>query len=161
MRLLALRNLRLGAFFSALVSIAFVSHLALTSACSTNTATAVDAGVCQPEAGLCTTNLDCAPTSCDAGADGGMCPTHCTVGGSDSSGYPTFCCALGSPPGTGDGGAPCTGPDDCVTAVCAYEEDYTTTACSAYCNVDADCPAVLPYCIVLDAGAAKLCGLPP
>src|SRR5271165_2933696 len=126
----------LMALVSALLVFAFLWHLALTAACTADTG-AVDAGVCEPEAGLCSSNRDCGPSRCDAGEGGtSMCPTHCTVGGFDSLGNTVLCCAHGTPPGTGDGGAPCMGPDDCATAVCAYEADYTTSVCSAYCNAD-------------------------
>jgi hypothetical protein len=149
----------LAALASALIVIGFVWHMALTAACTGATPT-VDAGVCQPEAGSCTSNRDCARAPCDAGPEGGTCQAHCTVGGLDSTGYAMFCCAIGQP-GPGDAGAPCSGPDDCATGVCAYEADFMTGACSPYCNADTDCPSVLPKCLLLDAGLARVCGLPP
>jgi hypothetical protein len=155
----------LVAFVSALIAIGFLWHLTFTTACSSAVAT-VDAGICDVEAGLCASNQDCMPATCDAG----LCPTHCTAGGLDSSMSPIFCCALGPPPGTGDAGAPCQGPDDCASGVCVFTTNFQMYACSVACSKSADCPALLPACIFLDGGAAvtgsvpldagAFCGLP-
>jgi hypothetical protein len=86
--------------------------------------------------------------------------THCTLVGLDSDMDPVTCCVAGGDPGKGDGGAPCTGPDDCASGVCAYTSN--ANYCSVPCKGPGDsagCPSVLPLCVAIvvqtnpDAGA--------
>ena len=77
---------------------------------------------------------------------------------------PITCCLPG-PRGAGKAGDPCTGLNDCQTAVCAYTP--AGPLCSQPC--DAGCPPTLPVCVtvdtadagVSDGGIAQFCGLPP
>jgi hypothetical protein len=123
----------------------FVSTLA---ACSPSSG-AADAGVIEScaEAGIpgCYSNADC------AAAD------RCTT---PSNADPTvlITCCLPGARGTGDAGSPCTGFDDCETAICAYTP--AGLFCSGPCTTDGDCKSPnLPSCVTVDAGS--FCGLAP
>jgi hypothetical protein len=88
----------------------------------------------------CFSNYDCALSSdrCE------------NVGTAD---VPVACCVPG-PRGTGMGGDPCQSEDDCASGVCLVDTPSPgTNLCSQLCSSDADCPADLPSCVTLVAGA--------
>jgi hypothetical protein len=54
----------------------------------------------------------------------------------------------------GKGGDPCQNENDCDTGICVTDEPVAgMNRCSQTCTTDADCPADVPTCVTLVAGA--------
>jgi hypothetical protein len=122
--------------------------LSIATACTSSAPGVFDAGAASSckqvtdagDAGVCFSNADCARID------------HCEFEGTDPAGSGVYCCVLG-PRGVGDSGAPCLGPDDCASGVCAYASlDGCNLACASACTSSADCPADLPVCTFYDGG---------
>ena len=128
--------------------VASVAVLFVLAACGgRDSSTPVDAPP-PPDADPCPT-ADACP--CFSNYD---CPaTHaCT-----SQGGTTVSCVAG-PRGTGMPGAPCTGEQDCASALCV--EDATGgMRCSDLCRTATTCPPELPRCISL--GSEGICAREP
>lgn len=100
------------------------------------------------DAALCPTPADC---PCFSNYD---CPmTHACR----SMGMTVSC--VEGPRGTGKPGSPCTGEQDCASALCV--EDATGGyRCSDLCRTAETCPAELPRCIAI-AGEGVCAREPP
>lgn len=116
-------------------------------ACGGSSAPAPDAAPASLDAALCAAPADC---PCFSNYD---CPaTHaCKATGA------TVGCVLGAR-GTGAPGTPCTGEDDCASALCV--EDATNgMRCSDLCRTSQTCPPALPRCVSL--GDDGICAREP
>lgn len=111
-----------------------------------------------------------AATARDAAADGppdasGACatPNECPCFSNDDCPADTHChaedpehvfCTPG-PRGTGAAGTPCTGEDDCESALCVEGADMFR--CSKTCTENTECPPELPRCL----GGLGICAREP
>lgn len=100
----------------------------------------IDAAVCAtPSACPCFSNYDCPATH--------VCRSMGAV----------VACVPGAR-GTGAPGTPCSGEDDCASALCVEDADGGMR-CSDLCRTADTCPAELPRCIAL--GDEGICAREP
>lgn len=116
-------------------------------------ARAVDAAVdarADASTGACAVPSEC---PCFSNYD---CPQTHTCVSQDPSGTMVYC--VEGQRGTGAPGTPCTGEQDCASALCV--EDATNgMRCSDVCTTADTCPSELPRCIFL--GGTGLCARQP
>jgi len=101
---------------------------------------------------------DISTNNCFSNADCSSASDRCQVVGMSDA--PVACCVPGAR-GSGMGGDPCAGENDCDTAVCLVID--TGNLCSKACTGDADCPASIPTCIAIDpsVGTGAFCAPTP
>lgn len=95
------------------------------------------------DGGTCATKSDCPCFSSDDCGPGFRCVSE------DSSGLNVFC--VPGARGAGFVGAPCTGESDCFSALCVSGSDGGQ-ACSALCDVVAECAPTVPKCTYVGFG---------
>jgi hypothetical protein len=98
------------------------------------------------DGGSCTVKTDCPCFSSDDCA-----PTHWCQS-EDETGANVFC--VPGARGPGQVGDPCTGQEDCASALCIEASDGGEH-CSALCDTMADCPAELPTCQYIGFGVER------